>query len=218
MSITYPIYLPFMNLKDSGATILISSMRFKPRSVVAMSISPFTGQQQVQVHQGQIWAAEIKLPPLKADEAQQLLAALLSLNGIQGKFYLGDPAHRAPGGNPTGDPVVDGAGQTGQTLSTKGWGQSDEGVLLAGDWIQLGTGLTQRIYRVLKDVDSGADGKAIIDIWPRLRESPGNEESLVLEDTMGVFRMSDNEMLWDIEPGLIYGFEFSVVEAVEYEG
>ena len=194
----------------------ITSIRFKPRSVVAISASPFTLQQQVQAHQGQIWAAEILLPPLEHDEAQQWIAALLSLNGIQGTFYLGDPAHRAPRGDPTGVPVVDGADQTGQSLNTKGWGVSDEGVLLAGDWIQLGTGSTQRIYRVLKDVDSDGDGKAVIDIWPRLRESPGDEESLILEDTMGVFRMSDNEMPWDIDSRLMYGFEFDVVEAIAY--
>ncbi len=102
MSITYPIKLPGLDLPNVGEEISITSIRFKPRSVVAISASPFTFQQQIQVHQGQIWAAEITLPPLRDDIAQEWIAALLSLNGIQGTFYLGDPAQRQPRGTPTG--------------------------------------------------------------------------------------------------------------------
>jgi len=240
MAITYPIKLPGLDLPIAGESVPISSIRFKPRSVVAISASPFTFQQQVQVHQGQIWAAEIHLPPLEHDEAQEWIAALLSLNGIQGTFYLGDPAHRQPRGIPTGTPNVDGAGQKGQSLATKGWGgapyiitesgatlvmESGEkiiteqtfgspGQLLAGDWIQLGSGSTQRIYRVLKDVNPDGDGKAIIDIWPRLRESPEDEALLVFQNTMGIFRMADNEMIWDIDNLMKYGIELAVAEAI----
>jgi hypothetical protein len=241
MAITYPIKLPGLDLPIAGESVPISSIRFKPRSVVAISASPFTFQQQVQVHQGQIWAADIHLPPLEDDEAQEWIAALLSLNGIQGTFYLGDPAHRQPRGSPTGIPVVDGAGQTGQSLATKGWGLSSKyiitesgfnliteddkkiitdqtfgssGMLLAGDWIQLGSGSTQRIYRVLKNVNADDDGKAVIDIWPRLRESPADDALLVLQNTMGIFRMTDNEMIWDIDDITMYGIELTVAEAI----
>lgn len=214
MAITYPIKLPGLDLPIAGEMVPISSIRFKPRSVVALSASPFTFQQQVQVHQGQIWAAEIRLPPLEHDDAQAWIAALLSLNGIQGTFYLGDPAHRQPRGSPTGTPNVDGGGQSGQSLATKGWGVSASGALLAGDWIQLGSGSTQRIHRVLKDVNSDGDGKAIIDIWPRLRESPADEGLLVLQNTMGIFRMTDNEMIWDIDDIKMVGIELEVAEAI----
>lgn len=214
MSITYPIKLPGLDFPNVGISVPIASIRFKPRSVVAISASPFTFQQQVQVHQGQVWAAEMNLPPLGHDEAQEWIAALLSLNGIQGTFYLGDPAHRQPRGIPTGNPNVDGASQTGQSLATKGWTPSSSGVLRAGDWIQLGSGSTQRIYRALNDVNADGVGKATIDIWPRLRESPENEALLTLQNTMGIFRMTDNEMIWDIDSARIYGIELSVVEAI----
>lgn len=214
MSITYPITLPGLDLPNVGVVVPISSIRFKPRSVVAMSVSPFTLQQQIQVHQGQVWGAEVKLPPIKDAEAQQWIAAILSLNGIQGTFYLGDPALRAPRGTHPGTPLVDGASQTGQSLATKGWTPTQTGILLAGDWIQLGTGLTQRIYRVLKDVNSDSNGKSTLDIWPRLRESPADSASITVHNTMGIFRMIDNEMIWDIDVALIYGLEFETVEAI----
>ena len=214
MSITYPIKLPGLDLPNVGVQVPISSIRFKPRSVVALSASPFTLQQQIQAHQGQIWMVDIKLKQLKGASAQEWIAALLSLNGIQGTFYLGDPALRAPRGTHPGTPVVDGASQTGQMLNTEGWTITQTGILLAGDWIQLGTGLTQRIYRILKDINSDGNGKASLDIWPRLRESPANHDSVIIHNTMGIFRMSDNEMPWDIEYSLLYGFEFSVIEAI----
>lgn len=197
-----------------GVSGLFSAIRFRATAVVGLSMSPFTYQQQAQVHEGQMWSAEFTIAQLFTPDGENLLAMLLALNGRQGTFYLSDPTSFFPRGTPTGTPVVNGASQTGQTLTTRGWGNSSPKVLKRGDYIQLGSGTTQRIYRVLQDVDSGATGLATIDIWPRLRESPSDGEALVLTYPAGVFRLPDNNLTWDIEPPEIYGFEFSAMEAI----
>lgn len=205
MAITYPITLPI-----SG---LISSLRFSAVSIVASFHSPFTGQQQVQAHQGQFWQVDITLDHVEHNDAVAISAALTQLNGKFGTFLFGDPTMTSPRGSGSGSPTVNGANQTGQELATQGWTPSAQNVLLAGDWIQLGSGATQRIYRVLKDVNANASGQATIDIWPRLRESPANGAPIVLNNTQGVFRLL-KESSWEIDPPAIYGFDISAIEAI----
>jgi hypothetical protein len=205
--ITYPITLP---------TVGISAVKFRQRSVVAVSRSPFTFQHQNQVSAGQAWLVDVLVRPMQRVDAEEWIAALLSLNGKQGTFLLGDPAGTSPRGSGAGSPVVNGGSQIGQLLSTSGWTPSAQGVLLRGDWIQLGgTGspaTPKRIYRVLKDVNADASGLASVDIWPRIRESPLNGSAVVLSNTKGTFMLDSNDLPWEIEPGPIYSIEFGAVE------
>jgi len=78
----------------------------------------------------------------------------------------------------------------------------------------LGSGSTQRIYRNLTDVNANASGEATLDIWPRLRSSPADNEQLVLNNTKGVFRLAENVMNWNVDSSLIYGIEFTAAESL----
>lgn len=71
-------------------------------------------------------------------DAGKWVATLLKLNGRQGTFLFGDRIRATPLGSAGGSPLVDGGGQTGQSLVTKGWPLSTDGNLLAGDWLQIG--------------------------------------------------------------------------------
>jgi len=207
MSISYPLTLPSVGIR---------TVRFRPVTVVGVSRSPFTFQHQNQVHAGQAWVADVVLRAMARAEAEAWIATLLALNGKQGTFLLGDPAGKNPRGSGSGSPVVSGAGQAGQTLSTSGWTASAQGVLLKGDWIQLGgTGspvTPKRIHRVLNDVNADGGGLATIDIWPRLRESPLNGSAVVLTNTVGTFMLDSNEMPYEVEPGPMYSIDFGAIE------
>lgn len=205
MSITYPITLPSSHRM---------AVTFRPRAIVGVSMSAFTLQQQSQAHQGQVWAIHVQLTPMIRADAEPWIAALLSLNGMYGTFLLGDPSATATRGTAQGTPKVKGGSQTGQTLATDGWTATQTGVLLKGDWIQLGTGTAQRIYRVLTDTNADGAGEATLDIWPRLRESPADNENIIVSSTAGVFRLASNEMGWDVDNALIYGIEFDALEAI----
>lgn len=179
-----------------------------------MTASPFTLQQNVQEHQGEAWIVEIAVGTMKRADAEAWAAIFLLLGGRSNTFLFGDPAGTAARGSVPGAPKVDGAGQTGRTLDTKGWTASQTGVLLAGDWIQVGSGATQRLYKVTEDADSDGSGLAALSIWPRLRESPDDSETLVVANCKGTFRLGSNTMEWDIDASLFYQTSFVAVEAI----
>lgn len=205
MPISYPVNFP---------SIGIRSMTIRARSVVGVAQSPFTLSQQVYKHQGQAWEAEVSLPPMKRDEAEQVASFLLKMNGQFGTFLLGDPANTSPRGVGTGSPQVGGASQTGNSLITDGWTINTTGILKAGDWIQLGSGSNTRLYKVLDDANSNGSGSATLTIWPSLRSSPPDNAEITLISPKGQWRLSSNEIQYSIDEASIYGITFACVEAL----
>jgi hypothetical protein len=176
--------------------------------VVASVISPFTGQQQIQDWQAGWMEASVSMPPMVHADAQAWAAFFMACRGMANTFLFADPLAVAPRGSGAGTPVVIGAGQSGFTLNTAGWSGSVP-VLKAGDWIQIGN----RIYRVLVDATQSS-GTATLSIWPQLRESPNDGESIVLNNTQGTFRMKSNMRKFSITEARFYGFQFDIREAI----
>lgn len=205
MSISYPVTFP---------SIGIRSMTIRARSVVGVAQSPFTLSQQVYKHQGQAWEAEVSLPPMKRDEAEQIASFLLKMNGQYGTFLLGDPANTAPRGVGTGTPLVKGGSQTGDSLITDGWTTSTTGILKAGDWIQLGSGSATRLHKVLDDVNSDSSGNATLTLWPSLRSSPADNAQITVTSPKGQWRLASNEIQYSIDEASVYGITFACVEAL----
>lgn len=206
MAITYPLIFP--------ASPGIARLRITPRSVVSMTQSPFTGQQQVYKHQGQWWEAEVTLPAMSRAEAEVIIAFLLSLDGRYGTFLMGDPIGTAPRGIGTGTPLVNGGSQTGQDLVTDGWTTSQTGIVKAGDWIQIGTGSATKLHKVLVDANSNSSGQATLTLFPKLRSSPSDNQAIYVNNTKGLWRLASNEMPYDIDEASIYGLTFACVEAL----
>ena len=206
MAITYPLTPP----ASVPAEITLS-----PLAVVGVSASPFTLEQEVFEHQGQAWQMEVSLPPMARPEAEEWVAFLLSLNGRAGTFLMGDPVGAAPRGTALGTPLVDGAGQQrAKTLATKGWTADAAGVLLPGDYIQIGAGAAARLYKNLTAVNADAAGEATLDVWPRIRDSLADGAAIVTAATAGVWRMASNQMTWTVGEAQVYGISFACVEAL----
>ncbi len=207
MAIIYPLSLPASNV--------IRRFTMTAQSTNAITTSPFTKQKQIQTHQGMEWNIGVTLKPMKRVDADAWVAFLLKLNGFQGTFLIGDLSGKTAKGSLGGAPAVDGASQTGQVLSSKGWPVGTNGVLLAGDYIQLGTGLSSRLYKVLNDVDTDSAGDADIDIWPQLRQSPGDSDNIIVVNTVGLFRLASNIQQWDVDVAQYYGLGFSGIEVLQ---
>jgi len=146
---------------------------------VALDVSPFTGQTQSQQWLGaDMLSATLNLPPLTQVQADAWMSFLAQLRGMANAFLMGDPLQpnaRGTGSSPYGpmvDNTVPGGNAAGsQTLGTTGWTPNAQGVLLQGDWIQV----DYRIYRVLDDINADGAGKALLPIWPALREQPTSD-------------------------------------------
>lgn len=209
MAVTYPLSFP--------ASIGPSSIVLRSNDVVALSQSPFSLSQQVIVHPGQRWEADVTIGRCKRDQAAAWIAFLLSLRGYLGTFLMGDPDWAAPRGTSSvtpGTPVVNGAGQTGSTLAIRGAPNSATGYLLAGDCIQIGSGSTARLHRVLTDVSTSGSGTATLDIWPALRYSPTDGATVTLTSPRTVFRLAAPGSSWEVDSISSYGISFSCVEAL----
>lgn len=205
MAISYPITLP-----SSPSTARI---RLRPRSVVAIAEAPDSLVSQVQVKSGMQWVGTFTLPPQLRATAEPWIAALTSLNGMEGSFLAGDNANLAPRGVATGTPLVKGGSQSGRVLVTDGWSAGVSGIVKAGDWFQLGSGSSARLYKVMADANSNGSGEASLEIWPALRSSPADNAALTLSSPKGKFMLAAEFEGWDINEQRIYeGFSFEIME------
>lgn len=210
MAITYPLSLP--------TTIGIGEIELRANNVVGVSQSPFTYKQQVVQHQGQRWEASVSIPPVRKDLAEAWIAFLISLKGPVGTFYLGDPNMATPSGAATGSDTV--------TVSTSSYvgdealpivnsgGAAVTNFLRAGDYIQIGSGVTQTLHKVLTDTTLASDGTASVDIWPALRTFVAPGTSVVHQSAKGVFRLSSPMTSWSINNSSVYGISFDAVEVI----
>jgi hypothetical protein len=205
MAISYPLQFPSQCVRE---------ITIRSRNIVGISASPFTGQQQVYKHQGEWWEAEMSFPPMKPENAEQVATFLLKLNGMFGTFLMGDPINKTPRGVGTGTPLVKGAGQVGNELVTDGWTINTPNILKAGDWIQLGSGATSRLHKVLDNVNSDATGTATLTLFPSLRSSPADNAFIVTTDTVGLWRLSTNDIEYNIQTGQFYGITLACMEAL----
>ena len=194
MAISYPLNTP--------TTIGIESIELRAMNAVAVSQSPFTYKQQVISHQGQIWSASVSIPSVRRDLAAEWKAMLVALKGPVGTFLLGDPDYATPRGTVSGTPTLSGtAGDS--TVSV-----TMTGTLLAGDYIQLGTGSATRLHQVLVD----QSGSGNLEIWPDLR-STYSGETVIYSNPKGIFRLAQSVTSWSIDNASFYGISFEAIEA-----
>lgn len=194
MSITYPLALP--------TSIGIAEITLSANNAVATSQSPFTFQQQIIQHPGQRWTASVSIPPVRRDLAEPWIAFLLALNGPVGTFLLGDPNGKAPQGTATSATISGAAGSASPTITMTG-------TLLAGDYIQIGSGATATLHKVLVD----RNGTGTLEIWPALR-STVTGITVTLTNTVGRFRLSGTQQSFGINNASVYGISFDCVEAL----
>jgi len=204
MSISFPIDLPTFPAPRSVTLTIVTN--------IGRARSPWTLSTQKQKHKGQMWIAEVNLPPMQRADAEAWQAFITSLNGPEGTFWLGDKLGSTPRGVAVGAPVVNGNDQVGGTLLTRGWGASVTGILKAGDYIQVGT----RLHKLKQDADSDSSGNASLEIWPDLHSpSPADGLAVITEDAKGLFELADNSTeLVSQDEQLLCSMSFVATEAL----
>lgn len=210
MPVSYPAKVP-----TSG----ITSLSWTNATASLISRSPFTFQGQSQSYPGAIRYARISVENLNRGDAEDWVGFLDSLHGTKGTFLFGDPMAKVPMGTGGGNPIVrqvntvssDAINVEGLLLTgpTEGW-------LKRGDWIQLGSGLDSRLYKVLQDVPksntSGYSGT--IYIWPKFRRTPITGEDVIITEPKGLFRRSSGTFNYSQENGCMYSLSFDCEEVI----
>lgn len=194
MAISYPLALPAQNC--------IQSVEMEALNAVAVSRSPFTYAEQVHAYSGQQWVADVTLKPMRRADAEAWLAFLLSLRGKYGTFLLGDPFACTPRGTATTATITGSAGDSSVTVVMPG-------SLLAGDYIQLGSGADARLHKVLVD----QTGNGTLEIWPALR-SDKTTATVTISNAVGAFRLATNAQGWSVSNLALYGITFAAQEVI----
>jgi hypothetical protein len=167
---------------------------------VATSVSPFTGQLQLQNWNSSWLEGSFQLPPLRGNPAQQWIAFLESLQGQTGCFQLGDPRFTAPQSGYSGSPTVAATAASGYNLTLNIPG----GALRVGDLIQIG----YRMYRVTSEANGA------LTIWPNIRESIPSGAAVVLQNCVGLWCLKDAKRSWSLGLQRVYGFNVDFREAI----
>ncbi len=208
MAISYPLSLP--------TSIGIAQIELRATNAVAISRSPFTFSTQVHAYTGQSWQADVTLPSIRRDLAEDWVAWLISLKGQLGTFYLGDPNAATPRGSArdTDTIKVASAVSSGGTISINSAPASQTDYLKAGDYMQIGLGVSRQLFKVLNDVDTDGAGAATVDVWPNVRTSIASTTPITVENTKGIFRLSSNEQSFSINEASFYGISFGAMESI----
>jgi hypothetical protein len=175
-------------------------------AAVAVS-SPFTGTQQAQDWGGRWWSYEIEFSVLQDADGRRLSAFFAALGGAVGAFTFRDPFIRNPAN--LGGPLVNGAGQTGTTLATDGWGSRG---MSAGDFFSIGSGASLRLHQLTADAVPVA-GAVTLQFVPALRASPADNAALNVVNP-GVLLRASGPIPASIGLADVYRFSLQAREAL----
>ncbi|CAL9955991.1 distal tail protein [Vibrio phage 1254] len=138
-------------------------------------------------------------------EIDALTAFMINLGGMSGRVRV--PAFHRLGEPARGTPVVNGGGQTGGLLLTRGW-KPNQLVLGIGKFFQVG----DELKMVTKDIVADASGNATLEFAPWIRHQPDNNTEIITYRPSGIFRPEEDEMTMSLEPG-DGSFSISLTEA-----
>lgn len=194
MAISYPLSLP--------TNVGMASIELRARNTVAVSMSPFTYKQQTHSYDGQMWEADVTLPPMNRDDAESWVSFLMSLKGRAGTFLLYDPSAKSARGTATSATVTGSAGDDSLSVVMTG-------TLKAGDYIQIGSASDATLHKVLVD----QDGDGTLEVWPKLRKDRASV-AVDLTSASGLFRLASNETAWSVDNASFFGISFGATEAI----
>jgi hypothetical protein len=183
------------------------------QDTVAVVQSPFTRQTQTQTWPGaDWWTVQMTMPPMTRAQSWPWEAFLAELRGQANVFQVGDPRALTPLGTVAGTPTTlasespTGNAAMATEVGVQGFHATDE--LLAGDYIQIG----YRLHRVVEATGTISSGKAVLTIWPSLREAPADGTTVIVNATQGLFRLAANQRQIQSSPMQLTTMSISAVE------
>jgi hypothetical protein len=179
-------------------------------SVNGAVTNPYTGKQQIQNWLAGWWSATVTMPVMKRPLAEAWIAFMAQCQGMGGVFYFGDGSGVNAQGSAIGQGVTRGSFQSEYTLTTAGWTPNQFALFSPGDWIQIG----YRLFKVMDQVTSDANGNASFAIWPQLREIPPNNTPIITNNAQGLFRMGKNSLQYSANYDKTYRLSFPIREAI----
>lgn len=197
MTISYPLTAP---------AEVVRAARFAPvlRRATAANESPFTGKQQTLSWPYARWEATLDVASSLRDKGAVVEAFIAALRGRYGTFLMGPLHALSPRGtvNLAGVQVDGAVAALANALPLKGLGAGK--TLLRGDYLQLGTGANARLYLVVEDATANGSGLATVSVEPGLRVAALNNDPVVTQNMVGVWRLNTDAVGPAVAPGMVY--------------
>ena len=170
-----------------------------------------SGKRQSRSRNTQVWKFSLRTHEAMSRAVwQQLLGFYNRMKGRYTTFTLTLPSSLAtPLGAGGGTPLVNGASQTGSSVTTDGWPGTTT-VLKAGDFVQF-DGST-KVYGVTQDVTSDSGGNATITIDPQLLSSPANNAAITITSIPFTVAFSDDTLELPIDALFLSSVEIKLEE------
>lgn len=154
----------------------------------AIMRSPFTGTRQALVSPYALWVFSGKFSKQQLLNAAALRSFLVQLDGQANKFKLPIPDANSPLSGYIGNTgLVNGANQTGSSLTTDGWDISTL-IFADGDYFTVNDELKQVVGYVVSD----GSGNATINFKPSIRYSPADNLQLFIGNQVNMLTYSNN--------------------------
>lgn len=163
--------------------------------------SPINNSVQTAELGGARWRLDFTLRQMTREDAARWIAFITKMRGMSETFYgydLNCPDNLGVGG---GTPLVNGAGQTGTSLTIDGAPANTVRWLREGDFFEV----SGELKRVVQDIDVDGSGEATLVFEPYLRDSPSENDPIDITSPRVKMRLSDDrQQSWPTNHNRIY--------------
>jgi hypothetical protein len=203
---SYPLSIPD-SVKYANVVMTLAHVN-------SASTSPFTLESQFYRWSGEQWQIDVTIPPTNdRDVAESFITFAMKLKGRFGTFLMGDPS-ALKRGVWNGTPLVKGGNQTGSTLLIDGASNNVTDYAKIGDYIQIGTGLAARLYKVLANANSDGSGNVSLTVAPFIRPNTPDNAPIIHANPAGLFRMAEDTVSWGYDTNKMFRYSFRALEAL----
>ena len=158
------------------------------------------------------WAVNMQSPSGLAANGGAWQALGMQLRGKTNQLALWNIARPVPLGTMRGTMTLNTSANQGDTsLSIVASGQASK-TLLQGDFLGIGSLLTQHVVMVVSDATSDGSGVISVTIEPALRNSFASGESVTWDKPKALFRRVDSKFSWQHSAAIVEGFSLDLVE------
>lgn len=200
-------------------SIPAQSVKFGLQSRTQAFMSKLTSATQTVRMAGAYWKGTVSFNDLEVDQARELQAFLVSLEGMNGRFYLGDLSNIAPSGYMANHAStvlsVVGGTNTGSSLVVDGFPTNGQVAFKAGDLISFEGGGGYRELKMITADATPSGGSATLTVKPNIRSAPADNAVVTHQSATCIMRLaSDADGQWSVSPPILSNISLSFVEAV----
>lgn len=159
-----------------------------------------------------VWTVTLEGIPGREADSGEWKTLVIGLRGKTNQLAMWDLARPVPLGTMRGNMTLNTSANQGDTsLSIVASGQTGK-TLLKGDWLGIGSLLTQQVVMVQADATSDGSGVISVQVEPFLRNAFDSGEAITWDKPKALFRRVDSKASWKNAASLADGFVLDLME------